>query len=208
MPRTYYSISTPIEPAWTRVQSTRVVGDHIVGTVSGKLIDALAWKTEPHIALANLDTRDVKTVRMFIDTYGQLVTDAKHLPGPEEEFEVDLTIVGFFKERLVNAWRSKNAMQLWFPEGPDELQRYDLPLGWGNRGIQISCSDVWTYLRILASNVIESGRARVCKNIDCPTPYFIAVRNNKTYCSRACASATSVRNFRKRWAKKKKRRAK
>lgn len=186
-----------MRPGWTRVTSTALRPGKIVGTVGGELVDPRAWKDPPHMALANLDLANPKTIRMFTRLYGPLTDDVE----AGDRFEVDIKEVGYIKERVCAAWRARDAKRLWFPDGLENLTTYSLPITWGARGIELAPADVWTYLRLLLTRDIEQRRAHICPNPTCEAPYFIA-RRNKKLCSDGCRNVVGQRNFKKRWRKR------
>ena len=205
MRRTYYKLTVPIVPGWMRTTSTAIRPNAILGTVGGELVDAARWPSPPHVALANWNMGDAKTARMFVTTYGPLIADLAQLPESGDRFEVNLTIVGYLKERLCRAWIDRDGKALWFPQGAENLEHYLLPLAWGAQGIELRFAGCWTYLCALLTRDLAERRAWVCKNPTCPAPYFIAMRGNNTkFCSKKCATHTAVRNFRERLAVKSK----
>jgi hypothetical protein len=44
----------------------------------------------------------------------------------------------------------------------------------------------------------QSARAKVCGNLECPAPYFIAYKPTRRYCSEACAGVFQ-REWKRRW---------
>jgi hypothetical protein len=205
--RSYYQLTTPLRPGWCRVTSTALRPGKILGTVGGDLVDPRRWKDPPHVALANLNLTDVKAVRMFTEVYGPLEDDVE----AGEQFEVDLEEadylggIGGMKERVIDAWRSSDAKRLWVPRGGENSDRYDLPMMWGGRALELRPAGCWTFLRLLATRDIENGDARICRNPKCKElPYFVAGRNNQTFCSHPCANVVMQRNFKKRWRKRRK----
>jgi hypothetical protein len=47
--------------------------------------------------------------------------------------------------------------------------------------------------------LMHAERLAVCRNLECPTPYFIANRNDQRYCSQECASPAKRAAKRKWW---------
>src|SRR5580704_32668 len=123
--RSYYDMKFGVRPGWTRVTSLSIRRNTILGTVGSDLIDSSRWPSEPHVALANLNVKDVKTLAMFTRAYGPLIADVTDIPEAGDQFEVDVTLVGYLKQRLIDAWRAKDAKQLWVMDGDE---RYDLAL--------------------------------------------------------------------------------
>jgi hypothetical protein len=197
--RSYYDITLPLTPGWKAVRSTRARRGGITGDVGHDPFRASGWKTPPHAALANLDLTNLKTLEMFTRTYGPLIADIGDIPEAGEEFEVEPTLVGYMKHRLIDAWRERDARRLWTMDG---LDTYYLPAVYQRGALVLSPADCFTYARLLLTRDIESGRARICKNPDCNTPYFIAKRRDQVYCEWKCANLITQRNFRKRQRRK------
>ena len=193
--RSYYDMKFGVRPGWTRVTSLSIRRNTILGTVGSDLIDSSRWPSEPHVALANLNVKDVKTLAMFTRVYGPLIADVTDIPEAGDQFEVDVPLVGYLKQRLIDAWRAKDAKGLWVMDG---VERYDLALTWSGKKIQLAPADVFTYSRLLLTRDISEKRARVCANEDCIAPYFIAKRSDQIYCEWKCANLIMQRNFRKR----------
>jgi hypothetical protein len=196
--RNYYQLTAPIAPGWQRVTSTAIRPGKIVGTVGADLVNPRAWKDAPHVFLANTNMSDLKTVAMFTTLYGPLDDDVE----PGDSFEVPLERVAFYKDQLLRAWRERDASQLWILRGLELSARYDLELMWHGRGIELRPADIWTYTRLLLTRDLSTKRARICPNLTCPAPHFVARRNNQKFCSLACRGLVGQRNFRKRWPKR------
>jgi hypothetical protein len=64
--------------------------------------------------------------------------------------------------------------------------------------VDIVTNDPWDFARLSFLRDQLLGRTRVCKNPNCPTPYFVYGRRRQVYCSHDCALATASRNYRKR----------
>ena len=87
--RTYYELSFVARPGWGRVTSLRVLGHMIIGATGVETVDAKLWKSEPHVAFANLNLMDVKTLAMFTRTYGPVTFDLTWIPAAGDKFEID-----------------------------------------------------------------------------------------------------------------------
>jgi hypothetical protein len=67
----------------------------------------------------------------------------------------------------------------------------------------IATHDLWRFICFLFWMDFNEGRTAVCRNRECPAPYFLRSRKDKQFCSHACAVAVNVRRFREREAEKK-----
>jgi hypothetical protein len=176
--------------------------DVLRGHTGHKHPDPSRWPDPPHVFLANIGYANriasVEEVEKFTRRYGPLSVD----PGssaPADSFEVYVASFGERQEKLRHAWRRQDAKSLWFPAGFENFEQFDLPLFWGDRGVVLRPADCWTYLSLLLTRDLTEDRARICENkTTCPTPFFVATRGNKKFCSWDCANVVTQRNFRKR----------
>jgi hypothetical protein len=207
--RPYYDMSFVVRPGWRRVTSLEVLertifGETMVfsGETGSEIIDWKHWPDKPHVAFANLDLMDPETLKMFTKTYGPVIADLTKLPAADHRFEVDLYMVVSMRERVRSAWRAKDAKRLWLSES---VERYDMPFTVSGKTLQLAPNDVFTYLRLLLTRDISEGRARICNNPDCATPYFITKRSDQTHCEWKCTNLIQQRKYRERLHQKKRR---
>jgi hypothetical protein len=221
MSRAYYDLQAQIRPGWllANPRSYRLRKNVIDGHVTNEVPNPARWKEPPHVAFANISI-DAKAVRMFNSTYGPLFADVDEIPNEgDDEFQVNLTLLGYMQDRIREVWRDKLKLsQLWIAQGRELFDRYILLLcrigrpsdaSWRGKDLsglsgELLVADCWTYLRMLLARDLESGRARICKNPECVTPYFVAGRTDQDYCCHKCSSGVSVKRFRKRERSKKK----
>src|SRR5437879_8585582 len=167
MKRTYYAMKMQIMPGWMlpdmhslRVKKN-VVDDEppylgktdvLRGHAGRTRPDPSRWLDPPHVFLANLGHPNrfasVEEVTKFTRMYGPLLVH----PGsdsPDDEFEVYVTSFGQLQEKLRHAWRLLDAKSLWFPEGFENFEQFDLPLFWDDRGVALRPTGCWTYLSLL-----------------------------------------------------------
>jgi hypothetical protein len=203
--RQYYDLSFVARPGWGRVTSLRIQGNEILGTTGHDLVDAKRWPNAPHVAFANLDLLNLETLKMFTRVYGPATSDMTKIPGLGKPFKVDRDMVGYMRERVRRAWSERDAKRLWLF---DNVEFYDLlPLTLAGKTLQLAPADVFTYLRLLLTRDISEGRARICKNPDCPNPYFITRRRDQKFCEWKCANLITQRKYQER-KRQKRRRAK
>jgi hypothetical protein len=208
MGKTYnYTVEVAVKPGWARVTSAALGRRDIRGTVGVDPVDTRRWRDPPHVSFGNLNVEDRNAVRRFIVTYGPPIADLMEIPEYDDQFEVNFTLVGYMKERVVRAWRDRDARALWFGACAEGLENYSLPLTWSRGGADVRVADCFTYLRLLLTRDLADGRARICRNPTCPAPYFIARRKDQTFCRWECANVVTQRNFRKRKKSRSKRRA-
>jgi hypothetical protein len=177
----------------------------LFGHVGDEVPNPARWKQPPHVAFANL-LIDPKSVRAFNSTYGPVITDPNEIPEAGDSFEVHLTLLGYMQDRLRDVWRDRRDLKLlWFGRGgegsEDEDPGYYLPVRFTARAGELHISDCWTYLRLLLARDLLSGRARICENDTCPTPYFVARREDAIYCCHKCATDVATWRYRRKKAK-------
>jgi hypothetical protein len=193
--RPYLDISFVLRPGWARVTSLEILDSTIIGETGRDLVDPKRWPNAPHVAFANLNVTDMKTLAMFTRLYGPPTADITKIPAAGDRFEVDYFMVGRMRERVRFAWRAKDAKELWLFEN---VERYDMPFTVSGKKLQLAPADVFTYIRLLLTRDISENRARICANPNCPSPYFIYKRRDQKFCEHKCASLIMVQRDRER----------
>jgi len=201
MKKAYYDLQARFRPGWCAAhpKSIKISGALISGWTRGGRVDPASWERPPHVAFANLDALEKKQVIEFMATYGPIGLQFENVESStgSKEFDASMIDVREKQGRLRLAWRDRDAKGVWLSPGFEEWPFYDLPLMWLKRD-EFRIPGVWTYMRLLLTRDIATGRARSCKNKSCKTPYFIANRSDAEDCSQTCASAAAVRRFRKK----------
>ena len=201
MRQSYYTLTAPIRPGWRLPfpQSIGRRGDSIVGSTGNKSPNPKSWPDPPHVFFANLgyDHRlaTAEEIVKFVKHYGQLLTHPGTDSPAGDRFEVSINGFGRLQEKIRHAWLRKETKPLWFAEGFEEFEQYNLPLFWASDSLQPT--DCWTFMCLLLTRDLSEGLARICPNPTCNTPYFVAKRNNQKFCEWKCANVVAQRNFRK-----------
>ncbi len=191
-------MKTEIAAAWLLPHPPAVVvrNDTIFGVTSAERVNLKRWLDPPHVRLANMRI-DAASVKAFVIAYGVLISDIAQLPdGAGEQFEVKVRDVRMLQEQLQRAWRARDAKQLFFCCGAEEMDIYYMPMTWGTHSVALAPADVSTYMRLLLARDLEEKRARICKYDLCATPYFVAQRKDAEFCCHQCAVGFNVRKFR------------
>lgn len=213
----YYIVGVKISPGWKlpHPRSIKVETGRITGWAGRQDADTSQWKEPPHVVMANLGYQSIRPsavasdddVRRFTERYGMDLR-LRDLPVSENTAPLVLDEFRNSQKELREAWERRDHRIFTDPNGEARDQ------GWGwfpadlkvrGRRLELHPADVWTFMQILLARDIATGCAKVCRNPDCPAPYFIAQRNDAKYCSHSCAVAVNVRNFRQRRRKRNKR---
>lgn len=157
-----------------------------------RLFDIRRWEEPPHVALANL-LPETQALARFVKAYGS-VSDRSY--GGDAYTTIAET--QRFQSELRNAWKGKIEVL--------ELMLVNLPV-WlevGKAGLSVKLREaqslLWTLIRLLFLQDYFSGRAKICANPNCKTPYFLAVRKGQRFCTHKCAVLINVHHFREREA--------
>jgi hypothetical protein len=184
------------------------------------------WPDAPHVAFANLQLNDA-VLRMFTKQYGPLYVPPKRSRAEEvviarskdplgtalllsRLFVPELGRAQKMQELLRQSWRGdgfaivelehelmKQGLRPWFGATEKALDLRDAP----DDALTLLADDIWSLVRIAFLMDYKIGRAKVCANPDCPTPYFAESRKGQGFCSHKCAVLINVRRFRERQAK-------
>lgn len=212
----YYTITVPLRGRSLLPATIRVEGERVRGELAASQVNPARWPDPPHVCLANLGVRaptnpcPLEEVFLFTKRYGLLGSGEGGLDVwlEEDERKFDGKLVLFtavfqdVQELLRNAWRgdedaittvSKEVrMEIYSQEGKAEVVTPDL----------------WAFICALFIRDHAEGRLKVCRNPDCPAPYFVAVRRGKSFCSHRCAVLMNVRRFRERQKARRRRKKK
>ena len=184
------------------------------------------WPDAPHIAFANLQLDDA-SLRMFTQRYGPLYAPPKRSRAEEiliseskdpfgtasalfRLFTPELGRAQKMQELLRRAWRGEQfaivelehdlmqkGLRPWFGVTEKVLELKDAPPD----ALTLYADDIWTLVRIAFLMDYKGGRAKICANPDCPTPWFVESRKGQEFCAHKCAVLINVRRFRQRQAK-------
>lgn len=218
MSRAYYDLQAQIRPGWLLANSRawRLRKNVLDGHTLHEVPNPAKWKDPPHVAFANMIV-DAKSVRAFANTYGPLIATLDEIPDEGGDgFEINLTLLGYIQDEIREVWRGKRELiHLWVGRGAElAIRTFLLPCriarpteaNWHDyvvpgRSGELLVDSCLAYLRMLLHRDLESGRARVCKNPECVTPYFVAGREDKEFCCHQCAVDVNVPKWRKRMRK-------
>jgi hypothetical protein len=198
----YYEFQTTIRYYGPTAEDIRVETGHVYATV-GKLIDGTPSWRAPHEYLAGLDLGGWQADRIaqFTRRFGPLAP--RHATAPKDRIEpgdaiwIDTGNLAGLQELLRAAWRGDgNALE----EIATGLTA-DLDLKAQPDRLELVVSDLWTLIRLLFWRDRANGKAKVCANPDCLTPWFLESRRGQKYCSHSCAVLINVRRFRERLQK-------
>jgi hypothetical protein len=204
--RAYYALEAPIVPGWRlldpnapiAIKKNAILEDapfrgktDVVSFYPGRAVpNPRRWREAPHVALANLGypSRDRTTGELiaFLKQYGTLIADDGGLAAGGL-FEMSVAEFREIQETLQDAWRRRDAKLLWFSQGFENFDHFNLRFTWAGRGLAQWPADCWTYLRLLLTRDLAAGRAKVCRNPKCNTPAFVSKRNDAIFCSHKCA---------------------
>lgn len=182
------------------------------------------WPDAPHVALANLRLERA-ALKMFTRRYGPLAAPPEKwsladklklaiakkrgddplwtVAVPRSRFHIaDLERVTEMQRLLRNAWRNDSdaivkiepgmSATLWFGVTERRLGLKDAPAD----ALTIFVDDFWHFIRAAFLIDYKAGRTAVCKNPDCPAPYFLRSRKGQEFCTHKCAVLINVRRFR------------
>lgn len=141
-------------------------------------------------------------------------SDAAHLFTPpnllslgmdeavRESFSFSLNDFAKRQDRLRLAWRGERTAIQVLRQGVS-VANFQVKLGALGRGgdrVLLRTRLLWDYISLIFLIDHDSGRARVCANPECETPYFLQQRTDKEFCSHRCA--VTVNNMRRAQKKK------
>jgi CGNR zinc finger len=175
------------------------------------------WPDAPHRAFANLHL-DVAALGMFTQRYGHLYfpgewpkPNAEAIAASDERlgtalrmlfsFVPDLQQAKNMQKLLVRAWCADQGA---IADIEKDIKVFPL-FGATERafglndppdGFALYAEDMWNFVRAAFLLDYKNGRAKVCKNPDCPAPYFLQSRKGQEFCSHKCAVLVNVRRFR------------
>ena len=183
------------------------------------------WPDAPHVAFANLRLDDA-SLTMFTQRYGSLyvpkrsraaevvIATSKDPLGTamllSRSFVPELGRARKMQELLRQSWRGERfaivelehdlmvqGLKPWFGVTDQLFKWKDAP----SDALTLWADDMWTVVRMAFLMDYKVGRAKICANPDCPTPYFVESRKGQEFCSHKCAVLINVRRFRERQAK-------
>ena len=202
----YYATRAQIRYYGPTAENVHIRAGHVHATV-GAAIDGAPRRKAPHEYLVGLDLDEWQTDRIaqFTRLFGPLAPrrhSSKALLGGDIESGEPVSInTGDFlglQGLLRDAWRGNNGALNEIARGVTG----DLDLQAHPDGLEIVARDLWALTRLLFLRDYASGKAKLCTNPDCETPYFLVVRRGQKFCSHACAVLINVRRFRERKAKR------
>ena len=184
---------------------------------------ARKWPDPPHRAFANL-VLDHRSLAMFTRIYGPLYVsgwseaETALIASSKDQLRTAMELANLFvpdpkraaemQSVLIRAWKGaqfaiveiEHGIKL-FPWFWVTEQAFDMKDTFPD-GVTLFAHDTWNLIRAAFLLDYKAGRARVCKNPDCPTPYFLRSRKGQEFCSHSCAVLINVRRFREREQKK------
>jgi len=213
MKSTYYKISAILEPGWILpyAPSIKVEGDIMRGGSNRRPVNKNEWPDPPHVAIANLGyvTGQVNRfaseseMRGFILRYG-IPEDLNSYPSATNDvmpFEMRVSIFRWHQQQIRLAWEKRDVRLFTDPGNFTEFLGFEyLAVNWvaHRDGLILQPADCFTFAGLLLARDLAEERALICKNPNCPAPYFVANRLGAKYCSHRCAVSVNVRNFRNR----------
>jgi hypothetical protein len=185
------------------------------------------WPDAAHVAFANLQLDD-GSLGMFTRRYGPLYVPPRSraeeavIATSKDKLSTALQLVLSFvpdlararnmQTFLVKAWRGdkgaivklehelmRQGLRPWFGVTEQVLELKDTP----RDALTLWADDIWTVVRIAFLMDYKVGRAKICANPDCPTPYFVENRKGQEFCTHKCAVLINVRRFRERQSESK-----
>jgi hypothetical protein len=212
--RTYYFDGEVVFWGWLPEDVT-VTDTHVTGRLSQENRPP-AWKTPPHVALANA-LIEPKVVAVFTKTYGPITRTKDHISDEHH------AVVGEdgMAHRVADAdeLRIDKALTFGYPKVEQsfsfdfhefEARRNFIRLAWhGDLGSMRSdmlyarfqvvpgrvekkalrTRVLWDFICVLFLIDYDAGRVRVCANRQCAAPYFLRGRTDQEFCSSRCAVA-------------------
>lgn len=120
-----------------------------------------------------------------------------------ETFSFKLNEFAERQDRLRLAWRGERTALEILREGVSvaDFQVKLGALGGGGDRVLLRTRFLWDYISLIFLIDHDSGRAKVCANRECGTPYFLQQRTDKEFCSHRCA--VTVNNMRRAEHKRK-----
>jgi hypothetical protein len=215
MKRSYYTMTARMVPDWKVQKGGHEWEDDTLGSNLGPQVDVTTWIEPPHVYLANLaydpnsrgGLASKQDVLLFTKKYGFFFE-----PGDDSPVFLKLEVFHNVQKQLREAWQEQNHHLIfkrsWMTEETtDRDWEQAFYVNWEvKRGkLQMKVRTCKDYLSVLLARDIAEKHAKVCRNQKCPSPYFVAQRTDAKYCTHACASDTSVKNFRQRKKAQKKR---
>ena len=219
----YYSLDARLIPGWKlpEADSIKQQGGKLEGWSSSRTADPLRWKEHPHVVLANLGYDPERggglasdgNVRSFITQYGPLGTPplfseaADTVTREAEQFDLTMDVFHNQQLRLRAAWEKQSVGLFADPNNNRAVIGFEfLRTNWTVRdgAVEFCFASLVEYVGVLLARDIAEGRAKICQNSTCNTPYFVAKRRDAKFCCHRCAVAVNVRNLRRRQRRKKK----
>jgi hypothetical protein len=181
-----------------------LVGDD--GIISGNLgnypVNTKAWKTSPHVALANLNLNP-QAIAAFVRKYGVLegtiktVSESAHEASPLS-FTVNADFVREAQSILRLAWRGDRSALLQVEDVLKQINLQVVPSLVRREQIAFETSELWKFLCFAFANDYIEEKTQTCTNPDCEHPYFVQKRKDQEFCSHRCAVVESVKRYRER----------
>jgi len=178
------------------------------GIISGNLgndpVNTKAWKTPPHVALANLSLNP-QAIASFIRKYGTL-GDIVGTEGQADtegssqsvSFILNPSFVGDMQSILRLAWRADRSALLQIEDVVKQINLQVVPSLVRREEIVVKTSDLWKYLCFAFSIDYIEEKTKTCTNPDCEHPYFVQKRKDQQFCSHRCAVVINVQRYRER----------
>lgn len=198
----YVKVTSILQYRGLNPQSVAVGDD---GTISGTLGNEIkAWKTPPHVALANLSLSP-QAIASFVRRYGVLgdiVGTVGEAGTKESSQSVGFTLSPSFvseAQRLLRlAWRGDRSALLQVEDVVKQINLQVAPSLVRREQIAFETSDLWRYLCFAFSIDYIDGKTKTCTNLDCEHPYFVQKRKDQQFCSHRCAVVINVKRYRNR----------
>jgi hypothetical protein len=202
-----YSVIAKIRYAGFLPEAVNVFDNgNIVGVVGAERVDVKSWKVPPHIALANMELTQ-ESLAAFTRKYGAL--GDVNFPYRDTTPDVRFTLVETLTQGLDTSVRdeftlivpvaahAQNALRLAW-RGERTVQATILEPAVSNGGFQLFAPNkttytelrtlrLWSFISLAFLVDYSEGRAKICGNPECATPYFIQKRKDQQACSHRCA---------------------
>ncbi len=192
----------------------------IEGTTETERASVPGWDEPPHRVFANLPAAEAKlqpameprpiqpaAAQAFIEKYGVMLNRL----GLPAGFRVNSRDLSFAQSLLRRAWQGDAAAivplqtvgvksdSILQTERAIEEAQPRVEASVLARGIELTASDLWSFICVLFLRDHAAGRTGVCVNPDCPAPYFLKRRRTQKFCEAGTCVAHAQRQYALRW---------
>ncbi len=130
----------------------------------------------------------------------------------EQKFEIavsesDVQVATAMQSLLRQAWKGEELALELIEHGDVHHAQQEafgpprLTVAPSKQGVVVYAKDLWSFIRIAFLLDYERGRIKLCRNPQCPLPYFLARRRDQRICERGDCTAWAQQRWALRWSR-------